>query len=301
MHVRNLVEILEWTRLICIKFICLTVSYYISSKILCCFVFRCVVLISLHIRSHNILHPVIILVVQPLRSFGKVENKDSIYWEGLAECYNRGLVKNVGVCNYGPTLVEECQKALAKKGVPLASNQITFSLLGRHNGSQETVTKCNELGIKVLACYPFAMGLLTGKYSKTILDQNADSLTLNKKSNMELKDLERYAYGDGITVPEGGIQPLLVTMASIAKERNKSISQIALNYIISKGAIPIPGCRTATQLEDNLGAMGWRLSETEIKKLELQADSLGFGFDGAGFKRTDEKFVGYGVEKWTLD
>lgn len=240
-------------------------------------------------------------IVQPLRSFGKVENKDSIYWEGLAECYNRGLVKNVGVCNYGPTLVEECQKALAKKGVPLASNQITFSLLGRHNGSQETVTKCNELGIKVLACYPFAMGLLTGKYSKTILDQNADSLTLNKKSNMELKDLERYAYGDGITVPEGGIQPLLVTMASIAKERNKSISQIALNYIISKGAIPIPGCRTATQLEDNLGAMGWRLSETEIKKLELQADSLGFGFDGAGFKRTDEKFVGYGVEKWTLD
>jgi len=244
-------------------------------------------------------------IVQPLRSFGKVENKNEIYWEGLAECYNRGLVKNVGVCNYGPTLVEECQKALAKHGVPLASNQITFSLLGRHNGSQETVTKCNELGVKVLACYPFAMGLLTGKYSKTILDQNEDptdrSLTLNKKSNMELKDLERYAYGDGITVPEGGIQPLLVTMASIANERNKSISQVALNYIISKGAIPIPGCRTATQLEDNLGAMGWRLSEIEIKKLELQADSLGFGFDGAGFKRTDEKFVGYGTEKWTLD
>jgi len=118
---------------------------------------------------------------------------------------------------------------------------------------------------------------------------------------MELKDLERYAYGNGITVPEGGIQPLLVTMASIANERNKSISQVALNYIISKGAIPIPGCRTATQLEENLGAMGWRLSETEIKKLELQADSLGFGFDGAGFKRTDEKFVGYGTEKWTLD
>ena len=38
-----------------------------------------------------------ISVVQPLRAFGKVENKDSIYWDGLAECYNRGLVKNVGV------------------------------------------------------------------------------------------------------------------------------------------------------------------------------------------------------------
>lgn len=247
----------------------------------------------------------ITLVVQPLRSFGKVETKNSIYWDGLAECYNRGLVKNVGVCNYGPTLVEQCQKSLAQKGVPLASNQISFSLLGRHNGSQETVDKCNELGIKVLACYPFAMGLLTGKYSKTVSDQNLiltdRSLTTSKKTNIELADLERYAYGDGITIPHGGIQPLLTTMTSIAKKRNKSVSQVALNYIISKGAIPIPGCRTATQLEDNMGAMGWRLSEIEVKMLELEADKLGFGFDGAGFKRTDEKFVGYGVEKWTLD
>jgi len=253
-------------------------------------------------------------IVQPFRSFGKVESKDEIYWEGLAECYNRGLVKNVGVCNYGPTLVEQCQKYLATKGVPLASNQISFSLLGRHDGSQETLDKCNELGIKTLACYPFAMGLLTGKYtkaastshdtnsnSKLILPTELSSLSASKKTNSEMLDLERYAYGDGLTIPQGGIQPLLITMASIAKKRNKTISQIALNYIISKGAIPIPGCRTTTQLEDNLGAMGWRLSKTEVKMLELEADKLGFGFDGAGFKRTSEKFVGYGVEKWTLD
>ena len=253
-------------------------------------------------------------IVQPFRSFGKVESKDEIYWEGLAECYNRGLVKNVGVCNYGPTLVEQCQKYLATKGVPLASNQISFSLLGRHDGSQETLDKCNELGIKTLACYPFAMGLLTGKYtkavssshdtngnSKLILPTELSSLSASKKTNSEMLDLERYAYGDGLTIPQGGIQPLLITMASIAKKRNKTISQIALNYIISKGAIPIPGCRTTTQLEDNLGAMGWRLSKTEVKMLELEAEKLGFGFDGAGFKRTSEKFVGYGVEKWTLD
>uniref|UniRef100_A0A7S4AWR0 NADP-dependent oxidoreductase domain-containing protein n=1 Tax=Pseudo-nitzschia australis TaxID=44445 RepID=A0A7S4AWR0_9STRA len=245
-------------------------------------------------------------IVQPLRAFGKVETKDSIYWEGLAECYNRGLVKNVGVCNYGPTLVEECHEALAKKGVPLASNQISFSLLGRHNGSQETIHKCNELGVKVLAYYPFAMGLLTGKYSNELMDENdlnpKDlSLTLKKKSNLELADLERYAYGDGVSIPEGGIQPLLKTMASIAKKRKKTLAQIALNYIISKGAIPIPGCRTVEQLEDNMGAMGWRLSPIEVKMLELEADKLGFDFDGAGLKRTNEKFVGYGVEKWTLD
>jgi len=245
-------------------------------------------------------------IVQPLRAFGKVETKDSIYWDGLAECYNRGLVKNIGVCNYGPTLVEECHEALAKKGVPLASNQISFSLLGRHNGSQETIDKCNELDVKVLAYYPFAMGLLTGKYSKAFMNEDSvgerdASLTQKKKSNLELADLERYAFGDGVDVPIGGIQPLLTTMAAIATKRKKTLSQIALNYIISKGAVPIPGCRTVSQLKDNIGAMGWRLTATEVKMLELEADKLGFGFDGAGFKRTNEKFVGYGIEKWTLD
>mmetsp|Transcript_26902 Transcript_26902/g.63195 ORF Transcript_26902/g.63195 Transcript_26902/m.63195 type:complete len:424 (+) Transcript_26902:184-1455(+) len=245
-------------------------------------------------------------IVQPLRAFGKIETKDRIYWDGLAECYNRGLVKNVGVCNYGPTLLEECHEALSRKGVPLASNQISFSLLGRHNGSLETVEKCKKLDVKVLAYYPFAMGLLTGKYSKGVTTDNAlgsadFSLKQKKKSSLELADLERYAYGDGVTVPEGGIQPLLTTMATIANRRKKTIAQIALNYIISKGAVPIPGCRTVTQLKDNLGAMGWRLTATEVKMLELEADKLGFGFDGAGFKRTNEKFVGYGIEKWSLD
>lgn len=245
-------------------------------------------------------------IVQPFRAFGKVDTKDRIYWDGLAECYNRGLVKNIGVCNYGPTLLEECHEALSKKGVPLASNQISFSLLGRHNGSLETIDKCNQLGVKVLAYYPFAMGLLTGKYSNDFsTDENSDSrdisLTQMKKTNLELADLERYALGDGETIPKGGIQPLLTTMSTIAKRRGKTVSQIALNYIISKGAIPIPGCRTVTQLKDNLGAMGWRLTVTELKMLELEADKLGFGFDGAGFKRTNEKFVGYGIEKWSLD
>lgn len=245
-------------------------------------------------------------IVHPFRFLGQDESKDKIYWDGLAECYHRGLVKNVGVCNYGPTLVAECQEALAKRGVPLASNQIAFSLLGRHNGSQETIDRCHEMGVKVLAYYPFAMGLLTGKYSDGLLGAHQNtlsdgSLNIQQKTSFELKDLQRYAYGDGDSVPEGGIQPLLVTMGAIAEKRGKTLAQVALNYIISKGAIPIPGCRTVAQLEDNLGAMNWRLSDTEVKMLELEADKLGFGFDGAGFKRTNAKFVGYGVEKWSLD
>jgi pyridoxine 4-dehydrogenase len=251
-------------------------------------------------------------IVQPAaRLWGNKgrNEKDQIYWEGLAECYDRGLVQNVGVCNYGPTLLEECQEALAKRGVPLVSNQIAYSLIGRHNGSQETLDKGNSLGIQTIAYFPFAMGLLTGKYSSkdagehvaSTRDNNrSNSLWTSEKSKLEAKDLNLYLSGDGKRIPKGGVSPLLKVMEQIALTRKKTVAQVALNYIICKGAIPIPGARTAAQLEDNMGALGWRLSSTEIQLLESEADRLGFGFEGAGFKRTSEKFVGYGVEKWTL-
>mmetsp|Transcript_8637 Transcript_8637/g.12679 ORF Transcript_8637/g.12679 Transcript_8637/m.12679 type:complete len:437 (+) Transcript_8637:37-1347(+) len=230
-------------------------------------------------------------IVQPLKGFGVKSNKDEIYWEGLAECYNRGLVKNVGVCNYGPTLLSRCQETLAKFSVPLASNQIAYSLIGRHNGAQETVNKCNELGIKVLGYYPFAMGLLTGKYSKESIASLDDALLTTSKTSLELRDLKKY---------EKEIGPLLGEMEQIATQRGKTIAQVALNYVICKGVIPIPGSRTVTQFKDNVGAMGWQLSKKEILALEEKADKIR-GFEGAGFKRTSEKFVGYGVEKWSLD
>lgn len=236
-------------------------------------------------------------IVQPFRMFGKEDNKDEIYWEGLAECYNRGLVKNVGVCNYGSTLTMRCQEALAKKNVPLASNQIAYSLVGRHNGAQATLDKCAESGVKVLAFFPLGMGILTGKYSAK---KGQNELSRSKKTSFELRDLQRYVKGDGVQVPKGGISPLLEIMELIAEERGKTVAQVALNYVVCKGAIPIPGARTQSQLIDNSGAMGWRLNDAEVAMLEQTADELGIGFEGAGFKRTSEKFVGYGVEKWSL-
>lgn len=219
-------------------------------------------------------------IVQPFRFLGQEKSKDEIYWRGLAECYNQGLVKNVGVCNYGPSLLARCQGVLAEYDVPLASNQIAYSLIGRHNGAQETVDYCNRNGIKVLAFFPFAMGLLTGKYSAVpefSSGQMELSLTKSQKTSLEERELRRYATGDGA---HGGMAPLISVMNKIARARGKTLAQIALNYIICQGAIPIPGARTTAQVTDNLGAMGWRLTSTEIERLETAADSLGFGFEG---------------------
>ena len=106
------------------------------------------------------------------------------------------------------------------------------------------------------------------------------SLTSSQKTKLELKDLQQYAER---------MESLLLKMEQIANEKDKTIAQIALNYITCKGAIPIPGARTADQVKDNIGAMGWKLSDSEVEALEMEADLLGFAFEGAGFKRTSEK------------
>lgn len=49
-----------------------------------------------------------------------------------------------------------------------------------------------------------------------------------------------------------------------------------------------------------MGALEWRLTDAEVSEMEIVADNLGFSFDGAGFKRSNAKFVGYGMETWSL-
>ena len=79
------------------------------------------------------------------------------------------------------------------------------------------------------------------------------------------------------------------------------MAQVALNWIICQGAIPIGGATKLQHVEDNVGAMGWRLTEGEMAKMEEAADALEFEHGGTTFKTADWKFVGHGCEKWTLD
>lgn len=90
-------------------------------------------------------------------------------------------------------------------------------------------------------------------------------------------------------------------MQDIADSHDKAAAQMALNYIVCKRAVPIPGARTKAQFVDNMGAMGWSLSNEEVLRLEEDSERFGFGFQGACFKRTSEKFASYGLERCTLD
>ena len=90
-------------------------------------------------------------------------------------------------------------------------------------------------------------------------------------------------------------------METIARRTGKTPAQVSLNWIICKGAIPIPGASSVAQVQENAGALGWRLSPEDIALLDAAADALPFEFRGSGFQTADSKFVGYGFERWRLD
>jgi len=241
-------------------------------------------------------------IIQPFKAFGLESRNEEAHWDGLAEAYHLGLAQNVGVSNYGPTLLRKAHAALAERGVPLASNQIHFNLLYRRQGSLATVEACKELGVACLAYYPLAMGLLTGKLT---------GQRLRGKDDTRSRELLRYLEGGQPRplefpatagfVPEGGIRPVLIALQEVAARVGKTPAQVALNWIVCKGAIPIPGASSELQVRDNAGALGWRLSPEDVAQLDAAADSLPFEFRGSGFQTASSKFVGYGFERWRLD
>ena len=48
----------------------------------------------------------------------------------------------------------------------------------------------------------------------------------------------------------------------------KTVNQVALNWLLCKGALPIPGAKNAAQARENAGAMGWRLNPAEVAELD---------------------------------
>jgi aryl-alcohol dehydrogenase-like predicted oxidoreductase len=175
--------------------------------------------------------------------------------EAMAEVVKEGLTRTVGVSNYNQTQMLRAYSALARKDVPLASNQVSYSLLNRTIEKNGLLARCKELGVRLIAYSPIEKGLLTGKYS-----------TENPPPGIRG---QRY----GSLLPKIG--PLLKLMTEFGQEHGgKSKAQVALNWCICKGALPIPGAKNARQAEENAGALGWKLTEEEVAKLDEISDAI---------------------------
>lgn len=168
----------------------------------------------------------------------------------MTEAAQAGLTRAVGVSNYDRSQTQRAYNALSREGLSLASNQVEYSLLNRKIETSGLLKLCQDLGVRVIAYSPLAMGVLTGKYT-------ADNPPPGIRGGRYPKRLlER-------------ITPLLTLMKHIGSDHaGKTPAQVALNWIICKGALPIPGVKTLAQAEQNAGALGWRLTDDEVAALD---------------------------------
>ncbi len=169
----------------------------------------------------------------------------------LADAYRAGLVKAVGVSNYSEREMRAMHRELAKRGVPLASNQVEFSLLRRMPEAVGLLKACKELGVILLAYSPIGQGRLTGKYSAASPPPGRRNFSNHEPAAIERIVGELRSIGDA----HGGKTP----------------AQVALNWLMVKGAVPIPGAKNRVQAEQNAGALGWRLGDEDVARLDRLA------------------------------
>jgi aryl-alcohol dehydrogenase-like predicted oxidoreductase len=171
----------------------------------------------------------------------------------LADAVEAGLIRAVGVSNYNVEQMQRAHTALAQRGIPLASNQVEYSLWQRKPETSGLLEVCRQLGITLIAYSPLAQGLLTGKYTPD-----------NPPPGLRGR---RYASA------LGRVQPLVGLLRELgAAHGGKTPAQVTLNWAMCKGTVPIPGAKNARQAIDNAGALGWRLSADEVRALDAASD-----------------------------
>lgn len=170
----------------------------------------------------------------------------------LGDAVEAGKVRAVGVSNYSAVQMHQAHEALAKRGIPLASNQVQYSLLHRQPEIDGVLEACRELGVTLIAYSPLAMGALTGKYT----------------SGVKPGGLRRFMPGFNHKTLTA-IQPVITLLRQIGERYAKTPAQVALRWLIENPlVIPIPGAKNGRQAAGNAGALTFSLTAEEIDALD---------------------------------
>ncbi len=172
----------------------------------------------------------------------------------LADEVQRGRIGAVGVSNYSAQQMQEAHKILARRGVPLAVNQVRYSLLTRQIESSGITATAKQLGVTLLAYSPLAQGRLTGKYRPDSSEKPTGARSFDPQFSKA--GLEK-------------IEPVVALLRQIGEKRDRTPAQVALNWLIAQGnVVAISGAKTAQQVQQNAGSLGWKLTNDEIAELE---------------------------------
>ena len=176
----------------------------------------------------------------------------------MADLVQAGKIKTVGVSNYSAKRMRATHEVLARRGVPLVANQMQYNLLDRRIESNGVMDACKELGITLIAYSPLAQGLLSGKFH--------DDPTLIRKSPGPRKYLPAF-WASGLD----RTRTLVNELKKIATAYGVTASQVALNWLMTfhgDTVVVIPGATKRRHAEENVGAMGFKLTQDELRRID---------------------------------
>jgi aryl-alcohol dehydrogenase-like predicted oxidoreductase len=169
----------------------------------------------------------------------------------MADAFDARKIKAVGVSNYSAEQMRIAHAALARRGIPLASNQVEYSLLHRQPETNGVLDACRELEVTLIAYQPLASGALTGKYSA-------------RERPTGLRRFMPFFRGKGLET----VEPVVQLLREIGDHYGKTPAQVGLRWLIEKAnVIPIPGAKNAHQAASNAEALQFFLTQEEIEQL----------------------------------
>ena len=179
----------------------------------------------------------------------------------MADLVELGTIRAVGVSNFSQDRMVKAHDALAERGIPLAANQVHFSLLRRGIETNGVLETAQELNITIMAYTPLGQGVLTGNLHRnpSLLDR--------------MPRLRRYLLRRQLKKT----QVLIDALEAIASEHGATTAQITLSWTIAyhgNTIIAIPGATKPYQAEQNAEAMRISLSSEQMEVISTLSHDL---------------------------
>ncbi len=180
--------------------------------------------------------------------------------EALERLIDDGKILAAGVSNYAVP-----DMALAGKVIPIASNQVPYSMLKR-DIEDDIIPYCIDNNISIIVYSPMQRGILSGKFSpdhKFKEGDNRPETPYYKKVNIAL------------------INAFLDELRPLAEGKNASLAQLVIRWTLQQPGVTtvLAGIRDEQQLRDNAGALSFVLSGEEIQFINNKLEDLELEMD----------------------
>jgi aryl-alcohol dehydrogenase-like predicted oxidoreductase len=173
-----------------------------------------------------------------------------------------GKIRHVGVSNYPGWQLMKALAAADRHSWPrFVAHQVYYSLIGRAY-EDDLMPLGADQGVGALVWSPLGWGRLTGKIRRGTPIPEGSRLHETAAFAPPVDDEHLYCVVDALD--------------ALAEETGKTVPQVAINWLLQRPTVSsvIIGARSEAQLRDNLGAVGWSLTRTQIATLDAASAVL---------------------------